>query len=419
MTRETMNFVDKYASKLSTRYFSLVTVQSFQFVNGVYTRKRGMHQTKLFAYINEMENTIIESIICNKGNRTYINSPIMTLNYSLQNLMPLVQTQENTTRYSIHSLDFQRVLIITTRIFDDRINNLLNTRDLDTIILTNSLIIMKELSQIKSIIEFCNDIISKVRNKEQWKFQNIYSLITFILDTFIPKLISRIEITIRKITDKQTNERLLKYFQNKNVNEFVSFWLSKSDAYKNQSENIIVKLMINDSSSQKTLKLIKLLSFDLNYLSRILTIWTNIILDSLFTCILECQCPFDEFGVYKLFRIILKYQDFVISLKKMMGVPTHYVLVTDNSIWIKAEEILQLLNNAVFEKSKVNSCCFNINVIEQKKISSDSSSRMLIDTKEKWHHLVINKQKTFFSCLKGRKLRGTVFVSLQIPLNGL
>jgi len=74
----------------------------------------------------------------------------------------------------------------------------------------------------------------------------------------------------------------------------------------------------------------------------------NTTLETFLQYLVDETLLFDESGVYKLFRIVLKLQEYVSDLKKGCDVQPGEKLIKDTRPWEKAEAILQILNAAIF-----------------------------------------------------------------------
>lgn len=80
----------------------------------------------------------------------------------------------------------------------------------------------------------------------------------------------------------------------------------------------------------------------------------NSTLQSILDYVLQHNEPFDESGVYQLFRIILKLQEYISEVKKDLKLDNSQRLITDVSVWSKAERVLQTLNTAIFAEPHIN-----------------------------------------------------------------
>eukprot|EP01036_Dinobryon_divergens_P031986 gene31986-41485_t len=90
----------------------------------------------------------------------------------------------------------------------------------------------------------------------------------------------------------------------------------------------------------------------LEHVSSFVTAVFNSLLHSLLDSILEVRCPFDESGLYRLFRVILHLQEFVLSTKKLLQSEGFSflanTLLSNLSGWRRAEFAVAVLNNEVF-----------------------------------------------------------------------
>ena len=163
---------------------------------------------------------------------------------------------------------------------------------------------------------------------------------------------------------------------------------------------------------------------------------------------------FDESGVYKLFRIVLKLQEHVGELKKQLNVDASVTLIKDARVWCTAEAVLQVLNTAIFmersaltPKVATSSPAANGAVggdgsqrrQEQQQSGSDALRRfgdvnLLNDVeKTKWANMAScrttrdksgalnfnNLLDTFLGPPRYKRHKGTVFASLQIDTRNL
>ena len=148
--------------------------------------------------------------------------------------------------------------------------------------------------------------------------------------------------------------------------------------------------------------------------------------------LLEHKERFDEPGVYQLFRTLLKLQEYISEVKKELNISATENFTVDNTIWKKAECIVQVLNSAVFagkqskhkqiahinngDSSHPPSAAYYNNVA-----ATGASTVEYLSDEEKvaWRSLVGNHSKRLGSKLGGLSLRrqrhsGTVFVTLEL-----
>jgi len=139
---------------------------------------------------------------------------------------------------------------------------------------------------------------------------------------------------------------------------------------------------------------------------------------------------FDEPGVYQLFRTILKLQEYIGDLKKELNMGASEKLVQDNSVWRRAECIVQLLNSEVFavvstsakpsHKSVRNSTALNSTEpnLNPNASSSNTTTSILSGREEAAWRKLVGVQKRSHS-LRRQRHKGTVFFSIDLVLNNL
>lgn len=176
----------------------------------------------------------------------------------------------------------------------------------------------------------------------------------------------------------------------------------------------------------------------------LLSVSINEAVDSFLCCILTANFAFDEEGVYRLYRAVLKFQEHVQDVKKEMGIkdPKQHI-IQDYRVWQKAEVILQELNNAVFSETVVDPKQRKFLVKESPFLSveqqmqwaqlvsfgsgtnggeyqSSSSSSSLSGGCTRRKRILIPLSGKLCGCSRARKSHvGTVFVALTINLDNL
>lgn len=81
--------------------------------------------------------------------------------------------------------------------------------------------------------------------------------------------------------------------------------------------------------------------------SHLLGLAVNSTLQALLDSLLSRRVPFDEAGLAKLYRILLKLQDVVAELRTMLQLPSGLRLVEDFDVWKQAEAGMQVLNETI------------------------------------------------------------------------
>ena len=132
----------------------------------------------------------------------------------------------------------------------------------------------------------------------------------------------------------------------------------------------------------------------------------------------------DEPGVYQLFRIILKMQEYIAELKKNLAISATDKFIADTRVWSKAEYIIQILNLAVFagtQKSSSNDA--HLSDIYHATPSACIEQHLSIAEQQAWRGLVRSQGRATntiraFS-LRRHRLKGTVFVALELDFTHL
>lgn len=158
----------------------------------------------------------------------------------------------------------------------------------------------------------------------------------------------------------------------------------------------------------------------------------NAMMTALLDHIITEEVAFDEFGVYKLYRILLRLQEAVGVAKKELELQPPCQLMDDITAWNKAEAIVQELNKAVFTTAK----------LEYKKLLQDKSKEinthnaadqelleddLLIGSNSSRSALVLNSierdklkrqvtpiRRSLFPSQASARRKGTVFVTLEL-----
>ena len=170
----------------------------------------------------------------------------------------------------------------------------------------------------------------------------------------------------------------------------------------------------------------------------------NTVVNALLNHIIAEDVHFDEFGVYKLYRILLRIQEGVGKAKKELGVQNPSNLIEDHSAWDRAEAVLQELNKAVFdvtlskdkiELHRMNSAdhCGGVNGVigggesgiideEQDEIDDGDNTRSKVLTSSERGQLkrqVVPLRRCMFSAQAGSRRKGTVFVTLELDRSSI
>lgn len=214
-------------------------------------------------------------------------------------------------------------------------------------------------------------------NVKQRTFVVAQALVHAITKLF-PHLSNRIEWYIRATIKECTSETLTQYFkhhpktfmvlqQRSNYILAALQYVSLCGAYgppqsTTQTEQAIFGMLKKYSIEPvySTVQYIELQDFlSAGEMHQVSTHFTALAFNSTLQAFLEYFLSndesFDESGVYQLFRIILKLQEYIAEIKKELKLDGAQRLITDITIWTKAERILQTLNAAIFaEPGKVN-----------------------------------------------------------------
>ena len=172
----------------------------------------------------------------------------------------------------------------------------------------------------------------------------------------------------------------------------------------------------------------------------------NTSLTTLLQILIEKKEFFDEFGVYKLYRIILKIQEYIYEIKKEWQIPEGERLVSSTNIWHKAEIILQILNCAVFSHTVMKSTASSSNIASTTATSSNNHTgsntvptvpiirnrqsielnpqniegTITLEERENWEKLAVPPRQRLLCCYKPtRRQKGTVFVALELNLQNM
>ena len=174
----------------------------------------------------------------------------------------------------------------------------------------------------------------------------------------------------------------------------------------------------------------------------------NTSLITLLQILIEKKELFDEFGVYKLYRIILKIQEYIYEIKKEWQIPEGERLVASTNIWHKAEIILQILNCAVFSHTimkSTTSSSSSSNIASTTATTSNNTgsnttpivpiirNRQSIELnpqniegiitpeeRENWEKLAVPLRQRLLCCYKPtRRQKGTVFVALELNIQNM
>lgn len=204
----------------------------------------------------------------------------------------------------------------------------------------------------------------------------LYSLLSHAVHKQLPAYITRINNFIRYIVTESTSEALTQYFKHhphaflvlqRNTGGLLTVLRSMTvcgslaqDAATTQTEQAIYNMMKKYSIEpvHSTLSRAALLQYAPNCVQHVVVRFTalafNSALQSLLDYILQHREPFDESGVYQLFRIILKLQEYISEVKKELQYEPAQRLIADTTVWTKAERILQTLNTAIFAEPGVD-----------------------------------------------------------------
>lgn len=171
------------------------------------------------------------------------------------------------------------------------------------------------------------------------------------------------------------------------------------------------------------------------------------ILHSFLDTLLDAKMMIDEAGLYKLFRILLKLQEQIATIKSMLNFGTEKQLLDEVSAWIRAQEVINIINETIFEvvgmskresKSQVqggNSAIAPTSQLNTSNADGYRAGNKIISEEEKicWKNLAflpsnstsgfvllryLKPARSYGGCFKKRH-KGTVFISLTINLHNL
>ena len=196
-----------------------------------------------------------------------------------------------------------------------------------------------------------------------------------------------------------------------------------------------IYLLLRQHSMEPLYKSISLVSPNTLLIQRYVSLGINATLRFYLEYLLVHKERFDEPGVYQLFRTLLKLQEYISEVKKDLNISATDKFTVDNTIWKKAECIVQVLNSAVFAgKLYKNQQIAHINTggnhptsLYDSNVSATGASTVeYLSNEEKaaWRSLVGNSSKRIGSRLGGLSLRrqrhsGTVFVTLELDFKNL
>lgn len=133
----------------------------------------------------------------------------------------------------------------------------------------------------------------------------------------------------------------------------------------------------------------------------------NATLDTLLNTILQQQLQFDESGLYKFYRLLLKLQECVDELKRRLDLARDEHLILDLTSWKRAQYAINQINDAIFQRNTLHQTSDKgrlMRTSDWQQLVNQSNDGLLT----KWLQQVRQWQK---------RHKGTVFVSLTLDLN--
>ena len=237
-----------------------------------------------------------------------------------------------------------------TRILEDRSNLIWSSRLSDKAILSLSAIYYKEILELHELLKFLSQ---KSGKKTIYHLRGIFSIVQHLQQTQLPLLITRLLKTIDRSVLGMFSERLKTYLRS-NTGEFLIYAERGQSPCKVPGQQFLSLLPCND-----LIEVFKKCVFPMRLrketLSSFVTSVFNSLLHSLLDSVLEVRCPFDESGLYRLFRVMLHLQEFALRTKKLLQSEDGTCLTTvqdrllsDLSGWRRAEFAVAVLNGEVF-----------------------------------------------------------------------
>ena len=236
------------------------------------------------------------------------------------------------------------------RILEDRSNLMWSSLLNEKAILSLSAVYYKEVLELNELLNGFSQTIGK---KTMKTFHGIFCMIQYLQQTQLPLFISRLIRTIDRSVIGIFSERV-KTFLRSNTSEFLIYAERSKSSREAPGQQFLSLLPCNDLTDvfRKSLFPMRLRQENL---SSFVTAVFNSLLHSLLDSILEVRCPFDESGLYRLFRVILHLQEFALSTKKLIqseGLSSLGTapdrLLSNLSGWQRAEFAVAVLNNEVF-----------------------------------------------------------------------
>jgi uncharacterized membrane protein YgcG len=254
------------------------------------------------------------------------------------------------------------------RVINDRINWVWNSRDTN-LLPTGASVRIVEASKLYYDIQHTSTAFKSIILKFSGSCTNPIKLLRHVVEVVLPAFQRRVESFLRSYSREALNEPLKQYIT-KHPQVFLVQWKRHSSAVSTFMRLLSTCTAGNDDSKssanlqarseQELFELIRCFAVDPVWKpfvlvrlevkpAHIAAMALNSALVGFLQYIVAAGCQFDELGVYKLYRVLLT--EYISALKKEFGVPVSERLIQVNTEWRRAEAILQILNNAVFEKS--------------------------------------------------------------------
>eukprot|EP01035_Chromulina_nebulosa_P025998 gene25998-33987_t len=233
------------------------------------------------------------------------------------------------------------------RILEDRSNLMWSSLLNEKAILSLSAVYYKEVLELHELLSRFSQAMGK---KTTYHFRGIISMLQYLQQTQLPLFINRLIRTIDRSVIGMFSERVKTYLRS-NTSEFL-IYAERSKSSREAAGQQFLSLLPCSDLTDVFRKFLFPMHLRLEHVSSFVTAVFNSLLHSLLDSILEVRCPFDESGLYRLFRVILHLQEFVLSTKKLLQSEGFSflanTLLSNLSGWRRAEFAVAVLNNEVF-----------------------------------------------------------------------
>lgn len=306
-----------------------------EYFNLVHSRRKTISEVP-FSYFDEIGNFLLEK---------FEASPLRNLLTNLTSLTSLAKFEED--EIILIPIYLRNIL----RVMDDRVNLLWSAKfNSSKICLALTAIIYKEIVELDNLMIKFSQAATTTGVSLPERSQTFY-VATHIRKFHLPLLCEKLKIVIDRSVFSISAEPIKSYLR-ANCAEFLVYSKSKSsdEVAGDRFLALLSCSTIKDIFGQFVFKL----RFERDHIVSLVTVVFNALLHSLLDALLEERPAFDEAGLYRLFRIILRLQNFAIDIKSMLKSMDPNCLrekdriFSDLNGWKRAERAIAVLNAEIF-----------------------------------------------------------------------